>query len=269
MIITLIERAQLNAVRDDILIAINSDPFAVNIAQIGANNLFALIDQSIEAPMTGIPVAAVQKIVDELTALIKGEVPQTPNPSTATTLIEGGGGSLVNAGHTWTFGEHVDGRGAKILRDGVQYASGVAHKLVLADGAVWAEAAAGTWYKDSGTGWIGGGSGPTIAPTSPTNPTVTPGTASPEGTSITAGSGQSIIDSAGHVWTFGSLLLGNSHNPGPDYAILMDGSPLSYGGGAKSLMIKGDVIFATSDNRWGRLVYKNTGTSWQLIEGTQ
>lgn len=270
MIITEIERAQLTAVRDDILIAINSVPFGVNFAQIAANNLFALIDQSEIAPMNGVPIAPLQAIVDALTALIKGDVPQIPPPDTGTVILEGSGGSITLADHTWTFGAHVDERGAKILRDGVQYASGVAVKLVSSAGIMWAQAGGvGSWWKDNGSTWGAGGAGPALP-----DPVLLPpagGAASPEGTTITwPATGQSIVDSAGHVWTFGTTLqLATAHNPGPDYAVLKDGNPPSYGGAGKSMTIKGDVIQLITDNRWGRLVYKDTGTGWTLIEGTQ
>lgn len=262
MVITEIERYQLLAVRDDIIIAINSVPFAVNFAQIAANNLFALIDQSEVKPMTGIPVTAVQKIVDELTALIKGDVPQQPPP---TVIVEGDAGVLAAAGHAWAFGAHVDDRGSKVLRDGVQYASGVAHKLVKdASDVVWAEAGGGIWYKDNGQGWSAGGAGPIIS--APHPPPVTTGTASPDGTTITApGAGQSIVDSSGHVWTFGALMTPDAHHPGPDYAILKDGTLV---GQAQSMAIRSDAIWAYNVNRWGDLIYKDAGAGWTLVSGT-
>lgn len=109
--------------------------------------------------MADVPAASLVPIRDalsaevaNLTALI-GVVPPTN-----VTINAGDGGAITTGGHIWTFGAAVDARGAIILRDGVQYASGVARTLVLSAGVLWAQAGPdpGTWYRDTGTLWMGG-----------------------------------------------------------------------------------------------------------------
>lgn len=109
-------------------------------------------------------------------------------------------------------------------------------------------------------------------PPNPPDPVVPPsvGAASPDGTTIIWPTHEQLVDAAGHVWSFSNTMQPQTaHNPGPDYDLLMDGAPPPYGGAGKSLTIQSGVVRAITDNRWGRLVYQNTGTGWTLIEGIQ
>lgn len=106
-------------------------------------------------------------------------------------------------------------------------------------------------------------------PTTPPPTTASPVTGtSPEGTTITAPTTDTITDAAGIVWGFGALYPGaNAHFPGPDYFVLKNGAPPAYGGAGKMMQLKGNVIFVTQYNHFGPKVYKHTGTDWLMISG--
>jgi hypothetical protein len=88
-----------------------------------------------------------------------------PTPSPAGSSITGSSPEdfsqiLVTSGpHYWSFGPSQP-PGYWILKDGAQYASGNAIKLVIdTAGVMWSQNADGSWWKDNGVNWVPQGSG--------------------------------------------------------------------------------------------------------------
>ena len=107
------------------------------------------------------------------TAILAVDSPPALSPD-GSTLMPGGGGSLMTSAGTWTFSASTNSSGNLILLNGAWASDGSGTELEVANqGNLYADNAQGQWYE-----WVSGGWTTTTAPTSQSGGTGSSGTGS-------------------------------------------------------------------------------------------
>jgi large repetitive protein len=174
------------------------------------------------------------------------------------TIVGGGGGSLTDAsGNIWSFGASLGGGSYAILKNGVQFGGGIGTTLELANGVVWQENSAGTWFVATPTGWTavyGSGPSTTVDFSEATAPLAGPlqiNTASGPMISSVVESNSSSVLIAGNTLT---LTLNMSEavtvntNGGAPTLTLNDGATATYVGGSGSNALVFSYTVAAGQN---------------------